>query len=96
MKNGCSSMWSNGTGDRFVWNDRMLPELFAALISETDDNRLQTLYEQYAAESLSRKDALLSIHKFASREQFRRALSSLAERHAREGGEQRAVYASAP
>ena len=88
---GCRSRWTQPDGSRFVWNDRMLPELFACLISETGDSRLQKLYEQYNSNELTRKEALLSIHTFASRDQFRVALARLADRHGREGGEQRAV-----
>ena len=94
MKNGCNSMWNGPSGERFVWNDRMLPELFSALLDQTGDARLQTLYERYAGNMLSRKEALLSIHNFASREQFRVALLRVAERHGREGGEQRIIYAA--
>ena len=71
----------------------MLPELFSALIAETGDSRLQDLYQQFCDDVLSRRETLLSIHKFASREQFRQALQNLAKRHEREGGEQRVVYA---
>jgi hypothetical protein len=66
----------------------MLPELFSALIAETGDARLQSLYEQYVDDVLSRKKTLLAIHKFASRAQFRQALQTVAKRHGREGGEQ--------
>ena len=90
----CKSQWTQPDGARFVWNDHMLPELFACLISETGDSRLQTLYKNYVANLLSRKEALLSIHSFATREQFRQALHVVAERHGREGGEQRTMQSS--
>ena len=93
MNNNCSSMWTNPKGERFVWNDRMLPELFAALLAETGDANLQALYEKYVDNTLTRKETLLSIHTYASREQFRQALQTLAERHAREGGMQQVIYA---
>ena len=91
MRNGCGSMWEGPQGERFVWNDSMLPELFSALLAETGDARLQALYTQYVESVLTRKQMLLSIHTYATREQFRTALKALAQRHHEEGGEQRVM-----
>ena len=69
----------------------MLPELFAVLVDETGDDRLTQLYCRFTMGDLPRKECLLSIRGLASREQFRNALVRIAERHGREGGEQRAM-----
>ncbi len=63
----------------------MLPELFALLIEETKDERLAILFSDYAEGRIFRKEMLLSVHRFASREQFRMALQRLAERNVQEG-----------
>ena len=73
----------------------MLPELFAILVDETGDERLTQLLRRYNTDTLPRKEMLLSIREFASREQFRQAIVLLAERHGREG-ERRALDFAEP
>ena len=92
---GCAntscSNWRPANASDWVWNDRMLPELFAMLVDITGNAHLTQLLQRYTADGLPRKEMLLSIREFASREQFRIALARLAERHGREGGEQRVM-----
>ena len=82
---GCAANWRPAGAAAFVWNDSMLPELFALLLSESGDVRLTQLYQQYVDNALSRRDTLLSVRNIASRDDFRRALGTLAAGYAREG-----------
>ena len=89
---GCSGPngvnWRPPNAAAWVWSDRNLPELIALLLEETGDERLTQLLQRYRAALLPRKEMLLSIRDYASREQFRTALWRLAERNAREGDQE--------
>lgn len=90
--NPSCSNWRPANASDWVWNDRMLPELFATLVDETGgSDELTQLYRRYTMGEVPRKEMLLSIRSLASREQFRNALVRLAGRHGEEGGEQRAM-----
>ena len=80
--------WRPPNAAAWVWSDRNLPELIALLLEETGDERLTQLLQRYRAALLPRKEMLLSIRDYASREQFRTALWRLAERNAREGDQE--------
>lgn len=80
--------WTPPNATAWVWSDRNLPELIAILLEETGDERLTQLLQRYRAALLPRKEMLLSIRDYASREQFRTALWRLAERNAREGDQE--------
>ena len=86
---GCGGLngvsWRPPNAAAWVWSDSNLPELIAILLEETGDERLTQLLQRYRAALLPRKEMLLSIRDYASREQFRTALWRLAERNAREG-----------
>ena len=90
----CSN-WRPANASDWVWNDRMLPELFAVLVEETGNELLTQLLQRYTTGLLPRKEMLLSIRQFASQDQFRSALRRLAERQSREGGEQRGLATDA-